>query len=373
QNVLRLTSTPAVESDPHFSPDGKWIAFTSNRSGNMAVYIVSAKGGEPKRLTFHPAATLSRGWSNDGKQVLFSSERETAPSTYMRLWTVPATGGNSTLLTKQWGFDGSYAPDGKNIVIDKMDRWDVEWRAYRGGQNTPLIILNLADYSETLIPNEQRSIDIQPLWMGDKIYFLSDRLGGVSNVWSFTPSNGSFNQLTKFKAADVKWLSGQGNTLVYEHEGQLHQMDLSGKNIKDIAIQVVGDFPWAETKWENVSRRVVNASLSPSGKRAVMEARGDIFTVPVENGDVRNITKSSGAADRAPLWSPKGNDIAWFSDANGKGYALFIATQDGMGKPRSINIGESKMAWEPVWSPDGKYIAFADDDVRIRIVELSSG
>ena len=373
QNVLRLTSTPAVESDPHFSPDGKWIAFTSNRSGNTAVYIVSAKGGEPKRLTFHPSATLSRGWSNDGKQVLFSSERETAPSNYMRLWTVPATGGNPTLVAKQWGFDGSYSPDGKQMVIDKMDRWDVEWRAYRGGQNTPLVILNLADYSETLIPNEQRSIDIQPLWMGDKIYFLSDRQGGVSNVWSFTPSNGTFNQLTKFKGADVKWLSGQGSALVYEHEGQLHQMDLSGKNSKDIAIQVVGDFPWAETKWENVSRRVVNASLSPSGKRAVMEARGEIFTVPVENGDVRNITQSSGAADRVPLWSPKGNEIAWFSDANGKGYALFIATQDGMGKPRSINIGESKMAWEPVWSPDGKYIAFADDDVRIRIVELSTG
>jgi tricorn protease len=373
QNVLRLTSTPAVESDPHFSPDGKWIAFTSNRSGNTAVYIVSAKGGEPKRLTFHPSATLSRGWSNDGKQVLFSSERETAPSNYMRLWTVPSTGGNPTLVAKQWGFDGSYSPDGKQMVIDKMDRWDVEWRAYRGGQNTPLVILNLADYSETLIPNEQRSIDIQPLWMGDKIYFLSDRQGGVSNVWSFTPSNGTFNQLTKFKGADVKWLSGQGSALVYEHEGQLHQMDLSGKNSKDIAIQVVGDFPWAETKWENVSRRVVNASLSPSGKRAVMEARGEIFTVPVENGDVRNITQSSGAADRAPLWSPKGNEIAWFSDANGKGYALFIATQDGMGKPRSINIGESKMAWEPVWSPDGKYIAFADDDVRIRIVELSTG
>lgn len=373
QNMLRLTSTAAVESDPHFSPDGKWIAFTSNRSGNMAVYIVSAKGGEPKRLTFHPAATLSRGWSNDGKQVLFSCERETAPTAHMRLWTVPATGGNPTLLTKQWGFDGSYSPDGKQIVIDKMDRWDVEWRAYRGGQNTPLLILNLSDFTETLIPNEQRSIDIQPLWLSDKIYFLSDRQGGVSNVWSFTPSNGSFNQLTKFKGADVKWLSGHGNTLVYEHEGELHQMDLNGKNTKDIAIQVVGDFPWAETKWENVSRRVVNASLSPSGKRAVMEARGEIFTVPVENGDVRNITKSSGAADRAPLWSPKGNEIAWFSDANGKGYALFIAAQDGMGKPRSISIGESKMAWEPVWSPDGKYIAFADDDVRIRIVELSTG
>lgn len=373
QNVLRLTSTAAVESDPHFSPDGKWIAFTSNRSGIPAVYLVSAKGGEPKRITYHPSYTAARGWSPDGKHILFASERETAPTTYMRLWTVPATGGVPVLLTKQWGFDGSYSPDGKQVVIDKMDRWDVEWRAYRGGQNTPLIVMNLADFAETMIPNEQRSIDIQPLWLGDKIYFLSDRQGGVSNIWSYTPGSGALTQLTRSKGADVKWLGGYGNMLVYEHEGSLHQMDLAGKNDKQIAITVVGDFPWAETKWENVSRRVVNASLSPTGKRAVMEARGEVFTVPVENGDVRNITQSSSAADRAPLWSPKGNEIAWFSDANGKGYALYLAAQDGMGKPRIISIGESKMAWEPAWSPDGKYIAFADDDVRVRIVELSTG
>lgn len=373
QNVLRLTSTPAVESDPHFSPDGKWIAFTSNRSGNTAVYVVSAKGGEPRRLTYYPSGTATRGWTPDGKQVLYACERETAPSTYMRLWTVPVTGGPSTLLTRQWSFDGSYAADGKQMVIDRMDRWDVEWRAYRGGQNTPLVIMNLADHAETLIPNEQRSIDIQPLWLGEKIYFLSDRQGGVSNVWSYTPANNTLTQLTRFNGADVKWLAGHGNTLVYEHEGQLHQMDLSGKNNKTIAITVVGDFPWAETKWENLGRRISKADLSPTGKRAVMEARGEIFTVPVENGDVRNITQSSGAADRAPLWSPKGNEIAWFSDANGKGYTLMIAPQDGMGKARSIPIGESKLAWEPVWSPDGKYIAFADDDVRIRVIELSTG
>lgn len=135
QNVLRLTSTAAVETDPHFSPDGKWIAFTSNRSGSASVYIVSAKGGDAKRLTFHPSPSAARGWSNDGKHVLYASEQQTAPSTYMRLWTVPVAGGPSTLIAKQWGFDGSYASDAKRIVVDKMDRWDVEWRAYRGGQN----------------------------------------------------------------------------------------------------------------------------------------------------------------------------------------------------------------------------------------------
>ena len=372
QNVLRLTSTPAVESEPIFSPDGQWIAFTSNRSGSNAVYVVSAKGGEATRVTWHPASSVARGWSVDGKNILYSCERETAPTAHMRLWSVPATGGPSTLLSRQWGNDGCYSPDGTKLVVDKMDRWDVEWRAYRGGQNTPLIILDLATQSETLLPND-RTIDIQPLWLGEHIYFLSDRNGGVANIWSYHTVTKALTQLTSFKGADVKWLSGNGKKLIYEREGWLHQIDLNGSNSKQLTVSVVGDFPWAAPRWENVSNRIARANLSPTGKRAVIEARGEIFTVPLENGDVRNLTKSSNTADRAPIWSPKGNEIAWFTDAGAKGYSLIIAPQDGMGKTRSIAIGESKMAWTPTWSPDGKYIAFVDDDLRIQVVELSTG
>ncbi|MBR2648991.1 MAG: PD40 domain-containing protein [Sediminibacterium sp.] len=371
-NLIRLTSTPAVEMEPHFSPDGKWIAFTSNRSGSNAVYVVSSKGGEATRLTWHPANSIARGWSVDGKNILYSCERETAPTPHMRLWSVPATGGPSKLLSKQWGNDGSYSPDGTKLVIDKVDRWDVEWRAYRGGQNTPLIILDLATQAETLLPNN-RTIDIQPVWIGDNIYFLSDRDGGVANIWSYNTNTKAVTAITSFKGADVKWLSGNGKKLVYEREGFLHTIDLTGNNNKQLAINVVGDFPWAAPRWENIGRRIESASISPTGKRAILEARGEIFTAPVENGDVRNITQSSTAADRAPIWSPKGNEIAWFSDAGGKGYALMIAPQDGMGKPRSIAIGISKMIWEPTWSPDGKYIAFVDDDLRIQVIELSTG
>jgi tricorn protease len=371
QKVLRLTSTPAVESNPQFSPDGKWIAFNSNRSGNQAVYIVPIEGGSPKRLTWHPSSASVCGWSSDGKLVLYSTSRDNAPGGFARLWTVSVEGGPSTVLTNQWATDGSFSPDGKQIVIDRIQRWDVEWRHYRGGQNTPLVILNLTDQTEKLLPNES-TMDIHPLWLGNTIYFLSDR-DRTSNIWSYTPGSGELKQVTTYTGSDIKWLSGFGNKLAFERDGYLHLLDLSSNESKQFSITINADFPWAETKWEDVTKSIGSVSLSPTGKRVIMEARGDIYTIPAENGDARNITNSSGVADHAPVWSPKGNEVAWFSDADGKGYAMLVASQDGLSKPRSISIGESKMAWEPVWSPDGKLIAFVDNKVRIRIVDVAKG
>lgn len=371
QNLKRITSTAAVESDPHFSPDGNWIAFTSNRAGGNAVYIVSKDGGTPTRLTWHPSGAVVRGWTPDGKQVLYASTRDTAPVAYNQLWTVPVTGGPSTRITGQWGFDGSYSPNGKQIVIDKMSRWDTEWRAYRGGQNTPLIVLNLNNQSETLIPNE-KTTDIQPVWVDQTIYFLSDRDWNM-NVWSYSVRSQELKQITKFEGTPVKSLSAGNGQLIIEQNGYLHTVNPATGSTTQLNINVIGDFPWAATKWEDVSNRAGSASLSPTGKRALMASRGEIFTIPIENGDPRNITQSSDAADRAPIWSPKGDQIAWFSDAGGSGYALYLTDQDGMSAPTVIGIGESKMAWEPTWSPDGSHIAFADDDTRVRVVELSTG
>ncbi len=366
----RLTNTGATESNPHFSPDGKTIAFTSDRSGVGAVYIVPVEGGIPERLTWYPSAAKVCGWTPDGQKVLYSSSRETAPSSYGRLWTVSKNGGPSELLTEQWGADGSFSPDGKRIVIDRISRWDVEWRNYRGGQNTPLVVLNLNDLSEELLPHE-KTFDIKPIWLGDNIYFLSDR-DWISNIWSYSPKTKELKQITNFTGADVKWLAGNENQLVFEREGMLNLLNLENNEIKQLNITITGDFPWADEKWEDVSSSVQAASLSPTGKRAIMESRGEIFTIPVENGDVRNLTNSSDVADRAPVWSPKGEKIAWFSDKGGE-YSLMIGNQDGLSDPKSISIGESKLGWEPVWSPDGKYIAFDDDDVRIRVVNVESG
>jgi tricorn protease len=366
----RLTSTPAVERDPHFSPDGRMLAFSSNRSGTFSVYVLPIEGGTPTRLSWYPADSYALGWTPDGSRILYASSRETAPAAYQRLWTVSREGGPSESLPAPRGHTGCYSADGTQIVIDRVARWDSEWRHYRGGQNKALVILDLEHLGELHLPNE-RTTDIRPVWMDGLIYFLSDRDWSM-NIFSFDPASGALDQLTDFPDIDVKWLSGHGGTLAFERDGWIHTLDTSNGEIQKLEITVQGDFPWAETRWEDVSDQVQSSSLSATGKRALFEARGEIFTVPVEKGDSRNITRSSGAADRAPVWSPDGSEIAWFSDS-GNGYELLIAAQDGLSAARRLSIGESKMAWEPTWSPDGTRIAFVDDDVRVRVVVLETG
>jgi len=246
----RITSTAAVESDPHFSPDGKSIAFTSNRAGTPAVYVVSAAGGEPTRLTWHPSPAFARGWTNDGSRVLYASSRGTAPTAFNRLWTVARTGGPSRLVADTWGFDGAYSPDGKQIVIDRMSRWDGEWRSYRGGQNTPLDIVDLATLAEVRIPGE-RTLDIRPVWLGGKVFFISDR-DWASNVWSYDVASKRLAQVTHFTGAEVKSLAAGGGQLVFEQDGWLHSLDPATGASTTLAITVQGDFPWAEPRWEDV-------------------------------------------------------------------------------------------------------------------------
>jgi len=222
-NSRRLTSTPAVEADPQFSPDGRWLAFTSNRSGNRDVYVVGVEGGDPRRLTWHPGGDDARGWSPDGKLVLFSSNRNTAPTAFNRLWTVPAEGGIEQVVHAPMAVRGAWSPDGKRLVYDRVSRWEIEFRNYRGGQNTPITILNLDGLDEVRLPNERTS-DTQPVWLGQTIYFLSDRDYAV-NVWAYEPGTRAVRQVTHFKDADVKWLSAGAGSLVIEQDGYVQLLD----------------------------------------------------------------------------------------------------------------------------------------------------
>jgi tricorn protease len=369
-DARRLTSTPAVESDPHLSPDGRLLAYTSNAPGVATVFVMPVAGGEPRRLTWYPAPSHARGWTPDGR-VVYASSRETAPSPYDRLWTVAPEGGPSTLLPAPFAHTGSFAPDGRRMVLDPSTRWDVEWRGYRGGHNLALLILDLVDLEEVAIPNADRTTDTQPVWLDGRIYFLSDR-DHATNVWSYDVATGALAQLTRFANADVKSLSGAGGTLVLEQDGWIHTLDIASGATRRLDITVRGDFPWAQPRWVTLGPAVASASLSPTGRRALMQARGEIFTVPLEHGATRNLTRSPGAADRGPVWSPDGERIAWFSD-DGTGYRLLIGDQDALAEPRRLAIGDAKMAWAPAWSPDGSRIAFVDDLARLRVIQVASG
>jgi tricorn protease len=372
-DAKRLTSFPGTESNPHFSPDGKQIAFSMQYGGNTDVYVIDAAGGEARRLTWHPGPDIARGWSPDTKRILFSSARVSAPSVgVQQLWTIAATGGGGVpeRLPIPDALRGSFSPDGQRLAYEKVSRWDVEWRNYRGGQTHPVTIYTVASQAVDTLPS-QGTLDTWPVWMGDAIYFISDR-DWDANVWKYDVASKQLTQLTHYKDYDVKTLDAGGGVIVYEEGGYLHLLEPAGGKDTQLAITCRGDLPWAEARWLDASKWIESASLSPSGARALFSARGEVFSVPAEKGDARNLTRSSGTAERTPVWSPDGKQVAWFSDASGE-YRLMIGTQEGLSAPREIRFEQPTFYHTADWSPDGKYIAVTDEGLNLLLVEVATG
>ena len=368
----RLTSAEGSESLPHFSPDGKMVAFTVQYDGNTDVYIVPTAGGEPRRLTWHSSADFVQGWSPDGRSILFRPSREGRPTQTSKLFTVSLEGGLPKALAIPRAAYGELSEKGDYIAYTPITGWDAEWRNYRGGQAMPIWIVNMKNYALKRVPQPDKERHLDPVWYKDKVYFLSER-DYASNIWSFDPRNDELKQLTFHKDFDVKSLDAGPDAIIYEQGGWLHELKPeTGKN-KQLAVEVKGDFHWARPRWENVpAGRLTNASLSPTGKRALFQYRGDIFTVPKEKGDWRNLTKSPGVADRYPVWSPDGQQVAWFSDKSGE-YTLMISDQMGLENPRSIKLPNPTFYFNPTWSPDGKYIAYTDTDYNLWYANIESG
>ena len=366
----RQITTGGHEGAPVFSPDGKWIAFTAMYDGNVDVFVIPADGGEPKRLTWHPGVDIATAWTPDSKKVLFHSNRDSYAD-FNRLYTVAVEGGPAEVLPMWRGEAAWFSPDATRIAYVPNAIWQTSWKRYRGGQTTPIYIVRLSDLAIEKVPREN-SNDKNPIWLGDTVYFLSDRNGPVT-LFAYDTKAKTVKQVMANQGFDFKSLSAGPDALVYEQFGGIYIFSPSSGKSTKVDIHIAGDLPSTRPHYEKVGDRIQNAAISPSGMRAVFEARGEIFTAPAEKGDVRNLTHTPAVAERDPAWSPDGKSIAFFSDESGE-YELRIVDQSGSGSVKKINLGNPpSFFYGPLWSPDSKKIAYTDKRLNLWYVDVDKG
>jgi tricorn protease len=368
-DARRLT-TGGHESDPIFSPDGSLVAFTGQYDGNEDVYVVPVGGGAPRRLTYHPGQDEAAGWTPDGKRVLFRSERNAFASGVIQLFTVPVEGGFPTQVPLVRAQEGAFSPDGARIAYEPIEQWQRAWKRYRGGQTRPIWIARLSDSGiEAKIPRDN-SNDFNPMWVGDTVYFLSDRNGPVA-IFAYDIKTKQVRPLVRNDGLDIKSASAGAGAIVYEQFGSLHVVDLKSGRDRQLEVHIAGDLAEVRPHFQRITPQQIRyAAISPTGARAVLNARGEILTVPAEKGDVRNLTNTTDVVERDPAWSPDGRSIAYLSDESGE-YALHIRDQSGTGEVRKIDLGSPPtFYYSPMWSPDSKKIAYTDKRLNVWYVDL---
>ena len=371
-NVRRLTTDNGTESNPVFSPDGKTIAFSASYDGNVDVFTVPVTGGAPVRLTWHPGADAVQAFTPDGKAILFTSQRASHTGRYFQLFTVPIAGGMAEQLPIPNAASAAYSPDGARIAYNPIPPRFQQWKTYRGGTASEIWLYNRKDHAVEEIPQpKERANDVSPMWIGDTVFFRSDR-NGEFNIFAFDTKTKAVRQVTTHEDFPVMNASAGGGRIVYEQAGVLHLLDPASGKSERLKIGVPSDLRETRARYVRGVRWIRDAALSPTGTRALFGFRGEIVTVPAEKGDVRNLTSSPGAHDRDPAWSPDGRSIAWFSDAGGE-YQLYVGAQDGKGTPRAIKVPGKGFYRSPVWSPDSQKIAYFDNSLTIYWVDVKSG
>ncbi|HVZ26895.1 MAG TPA: hypothetical protein VG842_12605, partial [Sediminibacterium sp.] len=371
--AVKLSSPPGVESMPKFSPDGKTIAYNAAYDGNGDVYTIPVTGGTPQRLTEHSAFDRVVDWTNDGTQVLFASGRESGKARFNQFYTVPATGGIETKLPLAYAEYGSYSPDGKKMAVVIMSTVGRNWKRYRGGMNGDIRIYDFAGQSQENISANSDADDEFPMWHENDIYFLSDRGPEVRmNLWRYNTSNQSFEQLTHFKDYDIHYPSQGPEDIVFEAGGKLYLFSFASQKAHDIPVTVVSDNALMKPKITRAVNYIQHVAISPDGKRVLVEARGDLFSVPAEEGYVKDLTQSSGVAERYPSWSPDGKTIAYWSDRSGE-YELWMMEAGKENTAHKITNYGAGYRYHLYWSPDSKHLVFIDKAAKIKLYDIASG
>lgn len=367
----RLTTAKGVESFAKFSPDGSLLAFSGNYDGNTDVYVIPTLGGLPKRITHHGMTDRVVDWFPDGKSLLFASSRESGKQRFNQFYKVSKDGGLAEKLLLPYAEFGSFSPDGKKLAFTTRTRVFRTWKRYLGGMAADIYIFNFDKMTSENISNHIANDEI-PMWKDDKIYFLSDRDKNQRyNIWVYDLSTKQNRQLTFFDKFDVHFPSIGENEIVFEAGGLLYLLDLTTEKIREVKVNVVTDGSTLLTQNENVEKLIQNFSVSYNGSRALFEARGEIFSVPAENGAVINLTQSSGAAERFPAWSPNGKYVAYFSDKTGE-YQLTIRDIENPSKEKVLTSFENGFRYNIYWSPDSKKLVFIDQAMTINLYDINS-
>ena len=382
--AIRLTADPGRELYPKFSPDGQQIAFSAEYNGTRQVYVMPANGGTPRQLTWYSDIGVMpvRGgtdyrvldWSPDGKHVLVRANRVPFDERGGRPYLVPVDGGMETPLAIPETGGGMFSPDGKSMVYTPIDRDFRSWKRYRGGRAQDVWTYDLVNNRSHRL-TYFRGSDHQPMWLGDAVYFVSDRTATL-NLYRMPAGGDDRNDkpepLTTFKDFDVLWPSAGPGGIVFEQGGSIWRFDAEDGAVRKLVIQVVGDAAGTLPKIRNVAAQIESFGLSPNGKRVLFGARGELFTVPARKGAFRNISQTPAAREIAASWSPDGKSIAYLSDASGE-YEIYVRDGSGNGAPRRVSSGGDIWLDPPIWSPDSQMLAFTDERHRLRIIDVASG
>ena len=369
QNIRRITVHKARDIYPRFSPDGKWIAFSSDRNGNLDVFVIPAEGGQAKQLTFHSADDNVLGWSPDSKVILFSSQR--GEDFMGRLYTVNLDDLKERSAGSDMGVFASYSPDGKKLAINRKGQ--VYWRKYyRGSYQTDVTVLDIANKKFTDVTDFDGE-DSWPMWSKDgHIYFVSDRDGnGLTNIWRVGEAGGKAEKITSFTAGDVRWpaISADGKTIVFEHDFGIYKLDLASRKATPIKLDIAAETQENLAEVREFASQADDYDLAPSGRRVVFSIHGAIFTAPTEEGELRQITDSPWR-DREPFYSPDGKWIAFISDRSGR-EEIWAISSDGAGEPQKItNLDTLKFSMS--WSPNSRELAFTGSDNKLRKFNFDS-
>jgi len=379
----RLTSHEGQEVFARFSPDGRWIAFSGEYAGTRQVYIIPSEGGTPRQLTYYPDVGpmpprggfdhLVLDWTPDGSKILVRANRTPFGERVGKYYLVdPVNGGLEVPLEIPEGASGAtFDETGTKLAYNIKSREWRHWKRYRGGRQQDVWIYDLAGHSSERITTEA-STDNFPMWIGDEVYFVSDRDGNEKlNIWVYDTRSGTVSQVTRHTEFDVMWPSRGEGGIVYENGGYLYYLDPSTKESRKLTIRVGGDRPYTAPYFKNVSDDVESFDISPSGKRVVFGARGEVFTVPAENGNIRDLSESPSARERGVGWSPDGKWISYFSDASGD-YDLYVMPSDRSSEPVRLATGDAVWMDGVQWSPDSKWVAWSDNMNRLRAMEITS-